>query len=213
MLLCRIDQSKTGMTSRHFVSSMSSRRSCRDNTNARLLELTWSVQATSDDDVPGPSTAVRGETFKCDRFLRANKQCCVKGSSARRRRPRNDDEEFLVDERDDTEMDTIEGDEESEETTTRSTSGVAAATGSRGRRRSRTSVAGSGKGQRAEQRRQLDAQSARAVELDAENGWRTVHQPTCVWEFEISSPDPQNSSGTMKGLCRKVSCSDGILIM
>ena len=86
-----------------------------------------------------------------------------------------------------TEMDTIEGDEELEEATTRSTSGVAAATGSRRRRRSRTSGAASGQGQRAEQRRQLDAQLARAVEVDAENGWRTIHQPTCVWEFDQQS--------------------------
>ena len=175
------------MTSRHFVSSMFSRRSCRDNTDARLLELTWSVQATSDDDAPGPSTAVRGKTFKCDRFLRANKQCCVTGSSARRRRPRNDDEEFLVEEREVTEMDVIEGDEELEEATTRSTSGVATATGSRKRRRTRTSGAASGQGQRAEQRRQLDAQLARAVKVDTENGWRTIHQPTCVWEFDQQS--------------------------
>ena len=55
MLLCRIDRSKTGVTSRHFVSSMSSGRPCRDTTDARLLELTWSVQKAADDDAPGPS--------------------------------------------------------------------------------------------------------------------------------------------------------------
>ena len=126
-------QSKTGVTIVAILSrACLSRRSCRDTTDTRLLELTWSVQETSDDDAPGPSTAVRVETFECDRFLRANKQCCVISSSARRRRPRNDDKEFLVEERNDTEMDTIEGDEESEETTTRSTSSVAVATGSRG---------------------------------------------------------------------------------
>ena len=168
------------------------------------------MQATSDDDAPGPSTAVRGETFKCDTLLRGNKQCCVKGSSARRRRPSNDDEEFLVEERDDTEMDTIEGDEKSEETTTRSTSGVAVATGSRGRLISRRSGAASAQALRAEQRRQLDAQLARAVELDVENGWRTSQRAS---GSSTSSLDSQNSLGAMKGLCRNVSCGDGILIM
>ena len=75
------------------------------------------------------------------------------------------------------------------------------ATGSCGNLRSCISGAASGQRQRAEQRRQLNTQLARTVELDAENGWRMIHHPTCVWEFDQQSGSRKQFRGD-KGALR-----------
>ncbi|XP_062507262.1 piggyBac transposable element-derived protein 3-like [Corticium candelabrum] len=76
------------------------------------------------------------------------------------------------------------------------------ATGSCGNLRSCISGAASGQRQRAEQRRQLNTQLARTVELDAENGWRMIHHPTCVWEFDQQSGSRKQFRGD-KGALRE----------
>ena len=48
---------------------MTTRRVCRDTTVARMIAALAEDEEESDEDIPGPSSARRGETFKRDRFL------------------------------------------------------------------------------------------------------------------------------------------------
>ena len=48
---------------------MATRRACRDTTDARMVAMLADEEEESGENVPGPSSARRGETVKRDRFF------------------------------------------------------------------------------------------------------------------------------------------------